>query len=71
MASWSFDKGYWHPDNRALLEMVIPEVVMCDSKFGKMIEDNDRPETVRIHSYKNKQLYNIYYNKAKNEFYVK
>jgi hypothetical protein len=26
---------------------------------------------VRIRSYKNKQLYNLYYNKAKNEFYVK
>jgi hypothetical protein len=28
VGSWSFDKGYWHPDNRALLEMVIPQVVM-------------------------------------------
>jgi hypothetical protein len=28
-------------------------------------------ELVRIHNYKNKQLYNLYYNKSKNEFYVK
>jgi hypothetical protein len=33
IGSWSFDKGYWHPDNRALLEMVLPEVVM--PKKGK------------------------------------
>jgi hypothetical protein len=25
---WSFDKGYRHPDNRVLLEMVIPQVIM-------------------------------------------
>jgi hypothetical protein len=29
------------------------------------------PELVRIYNYKNKQLYNLYYNKSKNEFYVK
>jgi hypothetical protein len=41
VASWSFDKGYWHPDNRALLEMVIPEVVM--PKKGKCnSEESDR-----------------------------
>jgi hypothetical protein len=28
-------------------------------------------ELVRTHSYKNKQLYNLYYNKSKNEFNVK
>jgi hypothetical protein len=28
IGSWSFDKGYWHPDNRALLEMVVPQVIM-------------------------------------------
>jgi hypothetical protein len=33
IGSWSFDKGYWHPDNRALLEMVIPDVIM--PKKGK------------------------------------
>jgi hypothetical protein len=28
-------------------------------------------ELFRIHNYKNKQLYNLYYNISKNEFYVK
>ena len=41
VGSWSFDKGYWHPDNRALLEMVVPEVVM--PKKGKCnSEENER-----------------------------
>jgi hypothetical protein len=30
---WSFDKGYWSPENKALLEMVIAEVIM--PKKGK------------------------------------
>jgi hypothetical protein len=33
VGTWSFDKGYWHPDNRALLEMVVPDVIM--PKKGK------------------------------------
>jgi hypothetical protein len=33
IGSWSFDKGYWHPDNRALLEMVVPKVIL--PKKGK------------------------------------
>jgi hypothetical protein len=33
IGSWSFDKGYWHPDNRTLLEMVVPEVIL--PKKGK------------------------------------
>ncbi|GHV29757.1 hypothetical protein FACS1894177_01180 [Bacteroidia bacterium] len=28
IGSWSFDKGYWHPDNYALLKLVIPEVIL-------------------------------------------
>ena len=41
--SWSFDKGYWHPDNRALLEMVIPTVIM--PKKGKCNkEESEREE---------------------------
>jgi hypothetical protein len=28
IGTWSFDKGYWHPDNRTLLEMVIHDVIM-------------------------------------------
>jgi hypothetical protein len=33
IGTWSFDKGYWHPDNRTLLEMVVPDVIM--PKKGK------------------------------------
>ena len=33
IGTWSFDKGYWHPDNRSLLEMVVPDVIM--PKKGK------------------------------------
>jgi hypothetical protein len=40
--SWSFDKGYWHPDNRALLAMVIPEVVM--PKKGKCNKEESERE---------------------------
>jgi hypothetical protein len=28
LRSWSFDKGYWHPVNRALLEELIPELIL-------------------------------------------
>jgi hypothetical protein len=43
IGTWSFDKGYWHPDNRALLELVIPEVIM--PKKGKC----NRTELEREH----------------------
>jgi hypothetical protein len=33
VGTWSFDKGYWHPENRVLLEMVVPAVIM--PKKGK------------------------------------
>lgn len=43
--SWSFDKGYWHKDNKALLEEHVDKVVM--PKKGKcnkleLEEENDR-----------------------------
>jgi hypothetical protein len=40
--SWSFDKGYWHPDNRALLEMVIPKVIM--PRKGKCNKEESEKE---------------------------
>jgi hypothetical protein len=42
VGSWSFDKGYWHPDNRALLEMLIPDVVM--PKKGKSNSEESERE---------------------------
>jgi hypothetical protein len=32
--SWSFDRGYWNADNKAILELYVPKVVM--SKKGKL-----------------------------------
>ena len=50
---WSFDKGYWHPDNRALLEMVIPEVIM--PKKGKCNQlEKEREVSKRFKKYRNK-----------------
>jgi hypothetical protein len=40
--SWSFDKGYWHPDNRALLEMVVSQVIM--PKKGKCNQEERERE---------------------------
>jgi hypothetical protein len=42
IGSWSFDKGYWHPDNRALLEMVVPQVIM--PKKGKCNKEESERE---------------------------
>lgn len=46
IGSWSFDRGYWHPDNRALLELVVPDVIM--PKKGKC----NREEYEREHQKK-------------------
>jgi hypothetical protein len=42
IGSWSFDKGYWHPDNRALLEMAVPQVIM--PKKGKCNKEESERE---------------------------
>jgi hypothetical protein len=42
IGSWSFDKGYWHPDNRGLLEMEIPQVIM--PKKGKCNREESERE---------------------------
>ncbi|MDR1341663.1 MAG: transposase, partial [Prevotellaceae bacterium] len=42
IGSWSFDKGYWHPDNRALLALVIPEVIL--PKKGKCSQEEAQRE---------------------------
>jgi hypothetical protein len=44
--SWSFDKGYWHPDNRELLEMVISEVIM--PKKGKCSQTEQDREHQKV-----------------------
>jgi hypothetical protein len=42
ISSRSFDKGYWHPDNRALLETVVPRVIM--PKKGKCNKEESERE---------------------------
>jgi hypothetical protein len=51
--SWSFDKGYWHPVNRALLEEVIPELVL--PKKGKCNQQElEREQTAPFKKLRNK-----------------
>jgi hypothetical protein len=51
--TWSFDKGYWHPDNRTLLEMVVPNVIM--PKKGKCNQaESDREHQEVFKKYRNK-----------------
>jgi hypothetical protein len=52
ITSWSFDKGYWHPDNRALLELVVSEVIM--PKKGKCNhEEFEREHSNKFIKYRN------------------
>lgn len=41
--SWSFDKGYWSTDNKELLSLVVPEVVL--PKIGKKTEQEKEEES--------------------------
>ena len=43
--SWSFDKGYWNKDNKKLLQLVIPEVIM--PKLGKRNKQEEEEEHSR------------------------
>ena len=43
--SWSFDKGYWHKDNKALLEEHVEKVVM--PKKGKRNKQEEEEESQR------------------------
>jgi hypothetical protein len=50
--SWSFDKGYWNKDNKAILSLEIPKVIM--PKLGK----RNQQETQQEHSVGFKRLKN-------------
>jgi len=50
--SWSFDKGYWHKDNKWILSTMIPNVIM--PKKGK----RNKQETQEEHTTKFKTLRN-------------
>jgi len=44
--SWSFDKGYWNKDNKQLLQLEIPKVIM--PKLGKRTKDENDEENSRL-----------------------
>ena len=45
IVSWSFDKGYWHKDNKVLLEEHVNKVVM--PKKGKRNKQEEKEESQR------------------------
>lgn len=45
VASWSFDKGYWKKENKALLELEVPKVIM--PKLGKLTATEKQEENSR------------------------
>jgi len=44
--SWSFDKGYWHKDNKELLQTEVPQVIM--PKKGKPNKIEQAQEQTRV-----------------------
>jgi hypothetical protein len=44
--SWSFDKGYWHKDNKSILSTEVPHVIM--PKKGKRNKQETEEEHTRI-----------------------
>jgi transposase, IS5 family len=44
--SWSFDKGYWNKDNKQLLQLEIPNVIM--PKLGKRTKQENAEEESRL-----------------------
>ncbi len=46
IASWSFDKGYWRKENKALLALEIPKVIM--PKLGKRNQTEEEEEKSRL-----------------------
>jgi len=45
VASWSFDKGYWNKENKALLQLEVPQVIM--PKLGRLTETEKEEENSR------------------------
>ena len=43
--SWSFDKGYWGKENKQLLQLEVPKVIM--PKLGKRNKHEEAEETSR------------------------
>ena len=45
VASWSFDKGYWRKENKEILQLEVPKVVM--PKLGRLTEKEKEEEKSR------------------------
>jgi len=43
LASWSFDKAFWREDNKELLQLVVPHVIM--PKLGRRNKSEEQEET--------------------------
>lgn len=53
VASWSFDKGYWRKENKALLQLEVPKVIM--PKLGKRNkQEQDEEQSPSFKKLKNK-----------------
>lgn len=46
VSSWSFDKGFWGKDNKGILQLVVPTVIM--PKLGKRNEKEEMEESSRV-----------------------
>ena len=42
---WSFDKGYWNKDNKKILQLSVPQVIM--PKLGKRNKEEEKEEKGR------------------------
>lgn len=51
--SWSFDKGYWHKDNKQLLNPLVEELIM-PKKGKKNIEETEEERTSKFKKLRNK-----------------
>jgi hypothetical protein len=50
---WSFDKGYWKKENKELLQLYVPKVIM--PKLGRLTEQEKEEESTKSYrKYKNK-----------------
>ncbi len=51
--SWSFDKGYWHKDNKQLLNPLVEELIM-PKKGKRNIEETEEEKTSKFKKRRNK-----------------
>lgn len=50
--SWSFDKGYWRKENKELLQLLVPKVIM--PKLGRLTQEEKEEEgSLQFKRYKN------------------